>query len=113
MEQHYRYITIPKDKEAAIALDYDIAKPEQLIEWRLTHEEFTELWNLQLFDKINTTCDTIIDDYEDECITELEILKQCFSVVNNFTNQGNGSVKRFSEMVKTAIDLDTGLYFYF
>ena len=113
METHFRYITVPKDKEALIALDYDTAKPEQLIEWKLTQDEFMELWNLKVFDKINSDCDTIIDDYEDESITEYEYLNQCFLVVNQFTNKGNGSVKRFTEMVKTAIDLKTGLYFYF
>ncbi len=113
MEKHFRYITVPKDKNAVEALDYDTATDEQLIEWKLTHDEFMELWNLQVFDKINSDCDTIIDDYENESITEKERLNQCFLVVNQFSNKGNGSVKRFTEMVKTAIDLKTGLYFYF
>lgn len=113
MEQHIRYITVPKDKDAEIALDYDTAKPEQLIEWELSQEEFVELWNLQIFDKINSTCDTIIDDYEDESITEPNSLYQCSIIINQTKNYGNGSVKRFSEMVRTAIDLKTGLYFYF
>jgi len=113
MEQHNRQITVPKDKNAAIALDYNTAKPEQLIEWKLSQDEFMELWNLNIFDKINSTCETIIDDFEDESITEKERLNQCYFIVNQYQPYGNGSVKRFTEMVKTAIDLNTGLYFYF
>jgi len=111
--QHIRYITVPKDKNASIALDFDTAKADELIEWQLTETEFMELWNLKLFDQINSSCQTMIDDYESERITETMLLKQCFTLTTQAQKQANGSVKRFSEMIKYAIDFETGLYFYF
>ncbi|WHT39828.1 hypothetical protein QNH98_03895 [Myroides sp. mNGS23_01] len=38
-----KVISVPKDKEAESALDYNNAKPEQLVELKLTNEEFDML----------------------------------------------------------------------
>ncbi len=113
MTEHIRYITVPKNQDAILALDYDMAKPEELIEWKLSENEFIELWNLKIFDKINTTCDTIIDDYEDESITEIYRLNECFLIINQMKINSNQIIQKFSKMIQYAIDFETGIYFYF
>ena len=109
---HIRYIIVPKNQDAIMALDYDMAKPEQLIEWELSQDEFMELWNLKIFDKINTTCDTIIDDCEDENISEINDLIQCSLMINQMKNKQK-SIQKFFIMIQYAIDFQTGIFFYF
>lgn len=39
-----KIVVVPKNKEAEIALDYDTATSEQVVELKLTPYEFEKLW---------------------------------------------------------------------
>ena len=69
-----KIIFVPKDKKAEYALDIDSVVPDQLVEFKLTNEEFNKLWNNGVFSLINKISGVNIDDFEDEHITDLNII---------------------------------------
>jgi|GEM_PF-6186043 len=106
---HARFITVPKTAEVAVALDYDQAQPEDLIEWKLSEEEFTKL--LEIFKQINDLCDKIIDDFESEEITEKADLEKSYLFINQINTNQNSTLKQLAEMVNFAYQFGTGVYF--
>lgn len=112
-----KYITVPKDREAMIALDYNTASSEQLYELLLTEETFQSLWNIGLFQEINEIASTNIDFAEDESITEVNtIIKLIESVTFNrvyLNKEINTIISQIKELLLKAIDCKTGIFFYF
>ena len=63
-----RYISVPKNKEAMEAYDLGEERPEAMVEWKLTEDEFNILYNCGVFHQLNEECSVIIDDFESEVI---------------------------------------------
>lgn len=112
-----RFVTVPKNHEAEIALDLDEAKSEQLIEVALDGIEFKTLWENGFFESINSIANSNIDDYESESITESEYLNKVV-ISNIFTNKlfDENLSKKITEIRNVffeAINRKTGVYFFF
>ena len=104
-----RQITVPKDKEAESALDYDIATPQQLLELKLTNEEFEKFWKEGIFSLINQVGNINIDDFEDEHITDLNIIENVLYELNRNRNSSTEIIKMF----ELALEYKTSIHFYF
>ncbi len=110
-------IIVPLNKEAQNALNYDSAKPEQLIELILTDSIFYTMFELNFFSKINELVDCNIDDFEDEKIItkhKIEIVLQNDSLfLMNHSVEINKIIERIHNLFKEAYFRNTGIYFYF
>ena len=108
-----RTIVVPKDMDAEHALNYDEAKPDQLIEVVLNEIEFKDLWEDAFFERINNMADTNIDNYEDESIVDREKLRKVLSndIFNRSTN--TSKINQIRGLFEEAIKRETGIYFYF
>lgn len=104
-----KLIIVPKNKEAEIALDYDTATSEQLIELNLTTEEFDRLWDDGIFSLINKISNCNIDDYEDEHITDLNLISKTLSELK----ARRLGLENIIKMFETAIFYKTSIHFYF
>lgn len=112
-----RYITVPIDKNAEFALDYDEATNDQLLELVLCEDEYIYLNNINFFKVINEIGGANIDDYESESITEKEII---IKIIDNLKSNEFKIDFRFKKKVEEIINLfeealnrETGIYFYF
>lgn len=104
-----KLIVVPKDKEAEIALDYDLATPEQVVEIKLTHETFEKLWNEGIFALINKISNSNIDQFEDEHITDLNyIYNTCIEL-----KKTSDDLEDIIQMFELAITYNTSIHFYF
>lgn len=104
-----KIIVVPKNKEAEIALDYDTATSEQVVELSLTHYEFEKLWNEGVFALINNISDSNIDDYEDEHITDLNLISRSYHELKKLPCKPEEIIKMF----EFAIMYKTSIHFYF
>ncbi|WP_353160825.1 hypothetical protein [Myroides odoratus] len=104
-----KVISVPKDKEAESALDYNNAKPEQLVELTLTNEEFDMLWEEGIFSLINRISSSNIDDFEDEHITELDVISLVLKELKMCSVHSKNIVKMF----ELALEYRTSIHFYF
>lgn len=104
-----KIIIVPKNKEAEIALDYDTATPEQVVELNLTDDEFEKLWSEGIFSLINKLSNCNIDDYEDEHITDLDLITNSFHELKKVPNNPEEIIKMF----EFAIMYKTSIHFYF
>lgn len=112
-----RFITVPKDHEAEMALDLDVAKSEQLIEIVLDDIEFKTLKESGFFKSINSIAGSNIDDYESESIIGSEELNKV-AISSIFTNKlfDENLSKKVNEIRNVffeAINRETGVYFFF
>ncbi|MGF6929469.1 soluble cytochrome b562 [Chitinophaga sp. W2I13] len=105
-------IVVPIDDKAKIALDYDNATPEQLMEVVLSDAEFKVLWDTGFFELINKIADVNIDDYEDEGIEDKEKLGKVLAS-DIFTASAIDSVNHIKSLFEEALKRETGIYFYF
>lgn len=113
MIERTRTITVPKDKEAENALDYDEARPDQLIEINLSNNEFNEFDKYEIFDSLNEIADTFIGDFESDSITGSEKLRQILDS-DIFNRQvENDKLKALKSLFEEAYTRGTGVYFYF
>ncbi len=104
-----KIIVVPKNKEAEIALDYDTATSEQVVELKLTPYEFEKLWNEGVFALINKISDSNIDDYEDEHITDLDLISCSYNELKKLRCNPEEIIKMF----EFAIMYKTSIHFYF
>lgn len=106
-------ITVPKDKQAEIDLDYDKASSEQIFEVKLTDEEFNELSAAGVFNMMNDLTNAMIDEFESAEITAKEDLQKVL-VSDIFEKQiKNEKLNQIKILFEEAIKRDTGVYFYF
>ena len=110
-----RVITVPKDKIAEKALDFEEATKEQLIELSITEEEFLFLYQNGIIELINQEGETNIDDFEDDSVTGKENLSKVIKALNLRVdlNVYDELIQNVSNLFNEAIDRDTGVYFYF
>ncbi len=107
------YITVPKDKKAEEALDYDNAKEEELIQVVLDSDEYSEY--SYIFDKISSECQVDITQYEQEEIVDAKKLEICLFALEQLSATGKTHLflEKFKTLVKEAIIRETGIYFFF
>lgn len=112
-----RIITVPKDKKAEEALDYDEAEKEQLIELSIEEEDCQFLYESGIIELINKIGDANIDDFEDDFVRGKENLSKIMIAINliefSETDSQHKLVQKILNLFKEAIDRDTGVYFYF
>ncbi|WP_333818622.1 hypothetical protein [Ohtaekwangia sp.] len=110
-----RVITVPKDKRAEEALDFNEATKSQLIELPIGEDEFQFMYQNGIIELINREGNSNIDDFEDDSVTEEDKLKRvirALSLIENFENNGR-LVQNISNLFKEALERGTGVYFYF
>jgi len=106
-------ITVPKDKYAEDALDYDDAMPDQLLKVVLTDEEFDELWKAGVFDIMNEITGAMIDYFESAEILEREQLKKILESDAFKKNVVVDKLAQIKVLFQEAIERGTGVYFSF
>lgn len=111
-----RYITVPKDKNAEIALNYDDAQTSQLIELVFADEEsFKELWASGIFTIINHIAGSNIDLYESDSIDDINVIKRILASgvfeSNDFSNLTH--ILSVKAMFQHAFNFQTSIHFYF
>ncbi len=102
-------IIVPKNKEAEIALDYDVAGPDQIVELSIANGEFKKLWDRDIFILINKISNSNIDDFEDEHITNLDSIYNSLNELKKNSNSSN----EINRMFELALSYGTSIHFYF
>lgn len=110
-----KLITVPKTPEAMERLDFDQCSPEELFEVELNQEQFDQLWNTGVLDRLNEKLGLMIDDYEDESITTRTKLRNAQAIVALQLAQEGGTevVQTLNKLIEKAIECRTGVFFYF
>lgn len=108
-------IVVPVSAEAMSRLDFDENIEGDLIELILDKRSFDKLWGLGIFEKLNSSLDICIDDYEDESITESDDLKVAREIIARTAEDtaDDGNIARILVMTDKAIACKTGLFFFF
>ena len=75
-----KIIVVPRNKEAEIALDYDTATPDQIIELKLKDKEFENLWDKGIIFLINKISIVIL------MILKMNISQICTSYISRGMN---------------------------
>ncbi|MCB0697944.1 MAG: hypothetical protein KDC07_11300 [Chitinophagaceae bacterium] len=109
-----RYITVPKDKSAEIALDYDEAVKEQLLEIELTESDINKLWEMGLFATINSLTGSNIDVYETESIFDIDMLRNVLEsgIFDNRIYAGIDHVAKIKDLFQEALKRKTSIHFF-
>ena len=110
-----KIITVAKDADAMIALDYATAQPEQLWEYEIPNSEYDLLLTSTIIDQINKICNSMIDDYEDEMIKDLSKLNAALLYLQNEERspETENILRILVDMFLKAINSKTAIYFYF
>ena len=113
-----RLIIVPKDLVAMEALDYDKADDEQLIIMPLNEKEFNLLFYNRVFNLINDLGEIIIDDFEDDQVTDKAKLIKIEQALISVKNKQKGKqietiLEKLINLFSEAIQRNTGVYFYF
>ena len=109
-----RVIAVPRSLDAARRLDYGQANESDLVEEYVSDEEFRVLHTTGWLDEVNNSCDTLIDDYEDEKIlsgpqlTHFLLITQRFSV--HYEHEVFAKIQRSADLAQR---FGTEVCFYF
>lgn len=109
-------ICVPKDFAALNRLDHDENHTEDLIEVILTNHVLEQLLALGFFDAINKLIGSIIDDFENESITDPAMIKRVVKsdVFDHFNDK---TLLKTAQAIKVlfveALNRKTGIHFYF
>lgn len=108
-----RLMSVPKDKAAEHALDYDEAEPNQLIEIEMNETEFEALYAAGVFDAINEMTDAMIRDYEDAEIVKREELELVLNSDVFSKPVATDKLAQIKVLFQEALERGTGVYFFF
>lgn len=109
-----RIISVPKDKKAEEDLGYNQALESQLIELKLSDEEFLFLYHNDIIELINTEGRSNIDDYEDDCVRGNNNLERVISALKDIEKKEcSNLINRILNLFIEALNRNTGVYFYF
>ncbi len=86
------HITVPKDHAAAVALDYNEATKDQLIELYLEEAEFKPIWDSGFFKSIDLMTGSMIEPTEDDQVVGKEMLDK---VLNSDIFNENNYTRKF------------------
>ena len=113
-----RIITVPINSVVEKALNLNEASTDQLIELKISEDEFLFLFQNEIIKLINREGRTNIDDFEDDSIIGkkninkvikvLELKKMDFSDLNHIV-----LLENIIKLFKDAFNRNTGVYFYF
>ena len=110
-----RYITVPTTIKSMKEFEYGNIIEDEIEEVMLTNDEFDKIWNLGLFENLNTACNAMIDDYEEDTI-EIDQLENALEVVTSLNNalfERSELIERIQELIKLAIKCKTCIIFDF
>ncbi len=105
-------ISVPLTMEAMERLDTDTCIDGDLQELELGELDYEKLWKSGIFEELNKNLDIIIDDYEDEKIP-LERLQEAITIVENLPQTNNPQTSALLDLFRVALELKTGVFFYF
>lgn len=109
-----KYIVVPTSFNAMQRLDYDSCVEGDLIELILDDEAFYKLWNTNIFHILNAEFQIMIDDHEDEKITDMRHLIRTQAHIDYLSKTyPDENLKKLSELTKSALNYKTGLFFFF
>jgi len=110
-----KIISVPLSDDALHRLGCNESESGDLNEIELDDAQFQLLWQSGLFDEFNDKLGVLIDDYEDESVTDIEKLKEAFCIANAYRgiHSGESVFQTISELVSVAIEKRTGIFFYF
>ncbi len=113
-----KWIIVPIDKHAERALDYDKASSEELIELGLSEEELDFLYQEGIIDLINQHGNALVDDFEEDEITDTQSLRKVTAALVQQAESLRGSskyrlIQDLITLFSEALNRDTGVYFFF
>jgi len=108
-------IVVPTTIEAMEKLDFDACTPDDLVELRLSENEYNELWQSGVLDTLNQQLGLLIDDYEDESIIEEDKLLEAKNIVKNsvLKTKNVQVISKLLNQIELALRNNTGVFFYF
>ena len=96
-----RWLSVSINEKGIEEYDYGVEDTENIRTFLLDYSEFEVLYNVGgIFDKINDSCNLLIDDYESEIITK-EHFNKCKELIQD------QNVPIFAEALNLAIKYDT------
>ncbi|WP_312332269.1 hypothetical protein [Sphingobacterium sp.] len=111
-----RYIVTPKDKRAEELLDFNEAGDHDLIQLVLSESQFYQLDACGVFSDLNNMLGCLIDDFEDEAITDKQQLEKGLKYLKNLRPKDDRTQKLMEEIIclfEEAVKRQTGVYFFF
>lgn len=109
-----KLICTPLSKKAMSLLDVDACPSTLLERLLLTNSEYLQLEKSGLFDIINTSLKKNIDDYEDEYIVAHKELEQMLETLKKHSLPENPKLlEKLISINESALDKETGVFFYF
>lgn len=110
-------ICVPVNASAQQRLDYDECLEDDLISMDMDNETCYQLFELGVFNKINKMAGCIIDDFEDDRITDTGKLKTILNSglfnENIYSPEINNLITKIKNLFDEALKRNTGVYFYF
>jgi hypothetical protein len=110
-------ICVPKDSLAQTHLEFDESQPGEIMELNLDDDTFNNLWKANFFKSINKLTHSIIDNFEDESISEkaklTEVLNSNLFDKKLYDKELHQAIDKIKDLFSKAIIYETGVYFYF
>ncbi len=110
-------ICVPKTQLAQTRLNFDECEQEDLMELHLNKNTFDLIWHIGFFKTINKLTNSLIDDFEDESITNktelLKVLNSNLFNKNLYDSSLYPAIDGIKDLFNKAVDFGTGVYFYF
>ena len=109
-------IVVPKDLKAMCKLQASIEYEDKnlLNEYVFDDCIIYDLWNLHIFDRINMIANTIIDDYEEEEITDISKIKEVIEYLKGVQKKlDSPNIGFLLNIFIEANKRGTGVFFYF
>jgi len=111
-----KIITIPQTSESMQKMQGDINFKDFQLNFYFSDKEFYDLWDNSIFEKINEVCDSLIDDFEDESILDLDLIQQSIGELLKMQFKSDFSSKNRYKLVsilQKALEYNTGVFFFF
>ena len=111
-----RYIVTPKDKRAEELLDFNEAGDHDLIQLVLSDSQFYQLDAFGVFSDLNNMLGCLIDDFEDDAITNKQQLEEGLKYLKNVRLKDDRIQELMEEIIslfEEAVKKETGVYFFF
>lgn len=108
-------IAVPKIADVKELLDINQCPADQLEELVLPQEQFDKLLSTGLFKEINRICGLMIDDYEDESVSEMVAVQAVIELIQSkqWDDDVNDSMKKIESLFVKAKEYNTSVHFYF
>ncbi len=108
-----KFIRVPINKKAKQNYDLGILREDELETLVLSDKQFQELYEIGLFDMINTECNITIHEYKDE-ILELDRIPAAIEILTKLISENdNADLIEIKKMLELAVSLGTIVGFDF